>query len=167
MLAGVAGPRRRARWPAVLGTACAAAAALVLVLLSREDPDRDGFAPRGQGAASAELALVCDGGCRRGDTVVLDLGATAGFRYLSVFARGPGGQVTWYVDAADLETRLRDGIFDRKIALAAGQPPGRYDIYGIFSDEPLTREAIRARFTPGAADIGPGTAVITRELEVR
>jgi hypothetical protein len=154
-----------------LAVGLAGAAAAIALMLARTDQDGgDEIAARGPDSAVAALAVGCDPGepaiCDRGDRLVFDLDGTAGFRHFAAFARGPGGVVIWYVDGAEIGDSVRDGVLDRAVELG-DHGPGEYRVYGVFSLEPLGREAIRDRFVDGAADLGPGTRVITRELVVR
>lgn len=179
---GVAPPeRRRRRWWAGAGVAVAAAAAALLVLPGRGGEGEPGgaassFAARGGGDTSAAFELSCPtaaAGCRAGATLVFDLSPASGYRYFAAFARRGDDAVIWYVPgdsgdaSADLRTRLEAGVLDRGVVLGAEHPPGRYTVFGIFSQQPLTRAAIRGHFDPDAASLGPDTAVVRKELVVQ
>lgn len=176
VLAEVAPARRFAPRPLHWVGAAAAVAGLVLVaaILTRDGREPE-LAARGGAAAVAGLAVSCpgspSGACRPASTMVFDLSRSGGYRYFAAFGRRSDGTVLWYFPVAggrsvDLEAGLRDGLLDRGVRLGADHPPGRYRIHGIFSVEPLDREAIRARFRPGAEDLGPGTAVVVTDLVV-
>lgn len=169
------GRRRARRWPA-LGFALAAAAAAVVVIpwAIREHGADPSFAPRGDDSA-AMFDLACAGQrthtCHLGQTLVFDL--QAGYRYFAAFARRDDGTVIWYFpDSAtgrslDLRDRIPDGVLDRGIALDAAHGAGDYQVYGIYSAAPLSRDDIKSRFRPGAKDLGPETSVATRELVIQ
>jgi hypothetical protein len=143
--------------------------------------------PRGSGPAEPELAArgggdvtafepTCPGapaaGCRTGDKLLFDVHGTSGYRYFAAFSRRPDGTIVWYFPTSDgtsldLSTHQRSGVVDQGVVLGAEHPAGRYQIYGVFSRTPLTRQAIRDRFDEAAHHAGPDTRVVTRELVVR
>jgi hypothetical protein len=174
---GKTAPRRTMRWPTLaLGLAGAAAAFVLLPwgLRGHERAAEDGFASRG-GASAAGLGLVCSGQpssiCRLGQTLMFDL-QDSHYRYFAAFARRDDGRVIWYFPEAptgrsvDLRERSSAGVLDRGISLDATHGAGRYQVYGIYSAAPLSRDDIKARFQPGSGDLGPETSVATRELLV-
>jgi hypothetical protein len=171
-------PRRTLRRPAVL-LALAGAAAAILALPwvigdRRDRPAEEPFAARG--AAPADFGLVCtgqpDGGCHPGQKLMFDLQGGA-YRYFAAFARRDDGTILWYFPdspaghSIELAGRLPHGVLDRGVALDERHGAGHYQVIGIYSAVPLTRDEIKARFRPGAADLGPGTSVVTRELAVQ
>jgi hypothetical protein len=177
VLADLAPRRSFFRRPAVL-LALAGAAATILALpwAIRDRPADEPFAARG--AASAGLGLVCAGQpagpCHPGQKLMFDLDPQPSTqRYFAAFARRDDGTVVWYFPdspaghSIELAGRLSHGVLDRGVVLDERHGAGRYQVVGIYSDVPLTRDQIKARFRPGAADLGPGTSVVTRELAVQ
>jgi len=170
-------PRRRFRRPAaLLALAGAAAAILALPWVIGDHGDRsvdEPFAARG--AAPADLGLVCagpDGRCHPGQKLMFDLQGGA-YRYFAAFARRDDGTIVWYFPdsptghSLELAGRLSHGVLDRGVALDERHGAGHYQVFGIYSAVPLTRDEIKARFRPGAADLGPDSSVVTRELAVQ
>jgi hypothetical protein len=181
-------PRRTIRRPAVLLALAGAAAAVVLVPLALRDRPMppmpampamplmdEPFGARG-GASAAGFGLICSGQpgstCHVGEKLLFDLQGTT-YRYFSAFARREDGTVVWYFPdsptghSVDVRDRLSQGVLDVGIALDAGHGSGRYQVVGIYSEAPLSRDDIKARFRPGATDLGPTTAIATRELVVQ
>jgi hypothetical protein len=167
------------RWRGALLAVMAAAAGVVLipvVLHDRDDRDSE-FAPRGQGAAVATFGISCDAKlattCKRGDKLVFDLSQASGYRYFASFSRREDGTIIWYFpqrpegESLDLHRRLTAGVIDLGVVLGEHHRPGRYRVYGVFSDRPLTRRMLRARFDEKAAGRGLDSAVVTRELVVK
>lgn len=178
ILDATASPARAPRRVAAMLVAGALAAAGVVLFLQRaprqgEAPE---FASRGAVGPIAALRATCGHGdqpCRRGDQLVFDLAGARGYRYLAAFAQRDDGTVVWYFPAddggvsVDLGEHVKRGALDRSAVIDAQHTPGRYRLYAIFSTGPLTRAAIRERFAPERADLGPNTAVVARELVVQ
>lgn len=156
-----AAPTRRARSPwfsrvgAVL--AIAAAASLFMVMMpSRQD---DGLAPRGEDAHTFRIRCTppSEGSCRQTDTLLFEL-EVAPLPYFAAVAKGPGGDLFWYVpantDAQSIATEghMRRGLLDLGVPLAEAHQPGLYDVFGILSVRPLTRTEIRERIATGVSD---------------
>jgi hypothetical protein len=172
-------PRRTFRRPAVLLALAGAAAAILALPWVIRDGRRPLDEPFGaRGAAQADFGLVCagqpDGRCQQGQKLLFDLhlDPRSSYRYFAAFARRDDGTVLWYFpDAPDghsieLAGRLSHGVLDRGVALDERHGAGHYQVIGIYSAVPLTRDVIKARFRPGAADLGPDTSVVMRELVV-
>jgi hypothetical protein len=168
--------RRPAVWAALAG----AMAALVIVPLAIRSAElgelADSFGSRGKQAAIATFEVSCPSqpsGCQRRGTLVFDVQASAGYRYFAAFARRSDGTILWYfpdsatAQSLDLDARVTNGVLDRGIALGDEHQAGSYQLYGIFSGTPLSRDDIKARFQPGAANLGPGTAVVTKDLAIQ
>jgi hypothetical protein len=176
VLAGIA-PRRTMRRAAVLAVAAAALAIVLVPLAIRDRPDRNAepFGSRGQ-ALAPQLHLWCSGQprvvCHSGEKLMFDL-QDSSYRYFAAFARRDDGTVLWYFPESatgrsiDIRDRLVGGVLDRGVVLDATHAAGHYQVYGIYSAAPVSREDIKARFRPDAADIGPETFVATRELVVQ
>jgi len=172
VLAGVA-PARSTRWWWLTAPAVVAAAAVTLLVAApwRESGPRDELAARGGGTPSAALKLHCAEACTTGAKLLFDLDGTSGYRYFAAFARRGDGVVLWYFPdtpegtSVDLDAAKTSGVLDRSIVLGGEHTPGRYQIYGVFSQAPLTRAQLHEAFTGDSA--GPGTAVVAQELDVR
>jgi len=171
-------PRRTLRRSAVLALAAAALAIVLVPLAIRDRQDRNAAEPFGsRGQASApQLRLLCSGQsrivCRPGEKLMFDLQGST-YRYFAAFARRDDGTVLWYFPESatgrsiDTRDRLVGGVLDRGVVLDATHAAGHYQVYGIHSAAPVSRADIKARFRPGAADLGPDTFVATRELVVQ
>lgn len=175
VLAETASPARAPRRVAALVLVGVAAAAGVFLFVrggASDRPEGQRFAARGAAAETAALRLSCRGAdtCAAGDELLLDLQGTRGYRYLALFAQRADGAVVWYLPDADggtsidLAEHLHRGVLDRKVMLDAQEPRGRQMLHAIYSTSPLTRDAIRTRFAPGKRDLGPHTAVVSKEL---
>jgi len=173
-------PSKRRIWRLAPVLALSTVAALLLVPMAMNSaekaPTRAAFSARGSISASADFSMKCTnryGTCQPGDKLIFDLSASVGYQYFAAFAKRTDGVVMWYFpdspggESLDLQQRLRGGILDRGIILDDDYEPGRYQVWGIFSSTALTRSEIKERFTAGATEIGPGTTVVKRELEVQ
>ncbi len=167
VLADVA-PRRRARfWLAIAAPVMAAAVVLVAIAPWRQHAS-DEFAARGSSRPVATFHATCNGACTRGGKLVFDVYGTTSYRYFAAFAKRGDGTVLWYFPAPDGTSldiaAATHGVLDRGIVLGDEHSPGSYRVYGVFSNEPLTRAQIRAVFDEAART---GTEVVTVDLEVR
>jgi hypothetical protein len=173
------GGKRRARLLApMLALAGAAAALIVVPLVLRHGPPPS-LTARG-GATVATFSVLCGASgptCRAGDTLLFDVKAP-GWRYFTAFARREDGAIIWYTSpdgavdlAADLAASAGGGVLGTGIVLDEEHRPGRYQVYGVFSRQPLDRAQIRARFQPEAASTpasaGADTEVVVRGFEIQ
>lgn len=165
MLAAVLPRSRRRLWVGV--PLVAAVAAISLVLWPRTSNHVDEFAARGAAGANARLTLTCPTGCSAGRKLVFDLDGTVGYRYFAAFARRSNGDVIWYFPQPNETSAPVAEALARAIVFGVEQPPGNYRVYGVFSDQPLTREAIRERFDPVQLTAGTHTKVVVRDLVVQ
>ena len=169
LLEGIVAERpRRARW-VWLALPALAAAALVLLLVRPAHHD-DELAARGGSGAFAALHVTCSPACEPGGKLVFDLHGTTGYRYFAAFGKRADGTVLWYFPATDDATSLdvpANGVVDRTIVLGPEHPAGTYEIYGVFSNAPLGRTAIRTGFDPVRMTAGAATAVVSEEIVVR
>jgi hypothetical protein len=162
VLAGTAAKPGRAWWWFALPAVAAAAIALV-VLWPRTKPDE--FTARGGDAPVAMFAPTCAQGCARGAKLVFDLQGTTGYRYFGAFARSSDGNVVWYWVGKDLLTSLERGVLDETVVLEAS---GTYRLYGVFSQQPLDRDGIKALFDDaGRVRDVAGVTVVEKALAVR
>jgi hypothetical protein len=174
VLAQTAPARSSRRWAAGLALAAAATALLLLPWVLRSDPSGEAsFTGRGASPPIAAFSLGCRQACQNGDTLVFDLEPSSGYRYFSAFARHTDGTVIWYfpeaesAESLDLVARSQKGLLDKGVALGNEHRAGRYAVYGIFSNVPLTRTDIRERFVEGASELVTGQPVAKREIMVR
>jgi hypothetical protein len=172
-------PKRLSKvWTAVPLVAAAAVIALVPLALWHTGHEDDAFSSRGQSVSVAALSLSCggvkDAVCSQGDKLLFDLSQSTGYRYFGAFARSEDGTIIWYFPESpegtslDLTQRLVDGVLDRGAVLDEHHRPGRYEVYGVFSNEPLTRQSLRSQFDENATNHGgDAAAVVVREITVR
>jgi hypothetical protein len=167
VLAQVA-PRHRARRWIALAVPALAVAVLVLWLVPRDREQPSEFSARGGSAQVAAFAPTCNPECTRDSKLLFDLQGTTGYRYFAAFAKTPAGRVIWYASGRDLARDLDRGVLVDAIVLGADHEPGRYRVFGVFSDRELSRDAIRELFDDaGRARAMPGVEVVERELVVR
>jgi hypothetical protein len=159
---------RRPRW-AWLALPAVAAAAVAMLFIARPSQEPE-LAARGGSGAFAALHVTCSPACAAGGKLVIDLHGTTGYRYFAAFAKRADGTVLWYVPASDDATSVEvpaGGVLDRTVVLGPEHPAGTYRIYGVFSNAPLPRAAIREAFDPARMTAGAGTAVVAQEIVVR
>lgn len=160
-------PPRRMRWAWLALPALAAAAVAVLVVKPSHDTD---FGTRGGSGTFAALHVTCSPACTAGGKLVLDVHGTTGYRYVAAFAKRADGTVLWYFPATDDARSVEvpaNGVLDRSIVLGPEHVAGPYQIYGVFSNAPLTRAAIRDAFDPVRMTAGAATAVVTDEMVIQ
>ena len=162
--------RRRVRWLWVAAPVLAASAVLV-VLAPWRSGTRDDFAARGSDRAIGALGVACANGCQPGAKLLFDVHGTTGYRYLAAFAKRADGTVLWYFPVSDAATSVDlasapSGVLDQGIVLGAEHAAGHYRVYGVFSQAPLTRAAIRDAFDAEHLTAGVATSVVAADLEV-
>jgi hypothetical protein len=166
-----AAPTRRARWGWLVLPALALAGFLVVPW--RSSLPKTDFTARGGSQPSAVMQVSCAGGCTDGAKLVFDVHGTTSYRYFAAFAKGDDGKALWYFPTADTATGLdlasqpATGILDRSVVLGPEHAAGTYHVYGVFSNVPLTRSAIRDAFDPTNLTAGEGTKVVTTDVVVR
>ena len=108
--------------------------------------------------ASAYFSVKCPASekssvCRRGDTLTFQVAPSAENRYFAAFARHLGDDlVIWYFpEAGRASTRpsadgARKGLLAKGIQIGEDHPGGAYEIYGVFSNRPMTRDNIKTLF---------------------
>jgi hypothetical protein len=180
--AAPAPPRRFGLAGPALAVAGAAALLLVIPWATRPGPEpapegRGELVARGASGDVAALNLLCDSSgeprCRAGDTLHFDVSGASGFDYLAAFARRDDGAVIWYFPEApgagshSIADVVAGGILDRGIAIGGDHPPGRYQVFAVFSRQALTRDEIAARFDEAGPSAGPDAAVVVREVIVQ
>jgi hypothetical protein len=172
VLAEVA-PRRRSRlWFAAM-PAVAAAVVLLLVLAPWRSREQGDFTTRGAGHSFGAFKPACAHGCSAGDKILFDLHGTTGYRYFAAFSQRADGTVLWYFPSSDdatsldLSRQLGSGVLDHGIVIGSEHSAGSYRVFGVFSNEPLSRAQIRDRFDAERVTAGPGTSMIEQELVVR
>lgn len=153
------------RWAPLAGAGLAIAAALALWLRAPE------FASRGAALGSApEFRALCSAPCKQGGALAFELDAPGGPHYFAAFARRADGAIIWYLPDADAPSALveRDAkalVLSRGVQIGSEQPPGPYEIYGIFSSRALTRSEIK-RALGNELRGREGIIVVQRHFEV-
>lgn len=150
-------PARKSRigfWTALAAASSAATLALVLFFFYPTDRLEPEFTARGTEQTIPSFTLDCvdresPGICRPGSKLSFTLESTDKDSYFSAFARRSDNTIIWYypdragnglfVSSSPDRLLLRQGI-----RLGQEQPPGKYEVFGIFSDHPLTRDDIKA-----------------------
>jgi hypothetical protein len=125
------------------------------------------FTARGGSQAFAAFTPVQTDG-----KLLFDVHGTTGYRYFAAFSRRADGTILWYFPtpdgtSVDLASQPTTGVLDRSIVLGEEHQTGSYRLYGVFSQQPLTRDAIKVQFDETALSVGPNTKVIATELVVR
>ncbi len=159
--------RRPIAWGALSGLATAAAAvALVFAPVEREFGTRGGEEPvlRAHCVVDAETAP-----CAQGAKLLFDARPPEGAPHFAALAKRPDGTVIWYLPAPDAASSpLGDAtaVVPTAIRLGDEHPAGRYELFGVFTKDAMTRAQIEASV---GAELrgGPGVTVVRRELEVR
>ena len=160
---------RRVRWWWLAAPALAAGLAVVVLAPWRA---RDEFTARGSSRPIAALRVACPSACTGGSKLLFDVKGTTAYRYFAAFAKRDDGTVLWYFPSegsatgVDLSQAPASGVLDRGIVLGDEHPAGTYHVYGVFSNAPLTRAAIRDAFDAEHLTAGEGTAVVAADLEV-
>jgi len=174
VLDATAQPAPRA-WGALRWALVASPVVLLLVpafWFSSRSVDAEFTARGGSFVAPTFHALCLDesGGespCRAGHRLVFRTAAAPPFNAFAAFALSPAGETLWYFPGSGHPTSVPiaagEGVIDTAIAIDASHPPGRYEVFGVFSEVPLTKEAIRqAVLHPAEAK----ARIVKRQLEV-
>jgi hypothetical protein len=166
-------PRRRSRWWLATMPAIVAAVTVLLVLGPWRGSEQGEFTARGGDHLLGAFKPRCAHDCAAGDKILFDLHGTIGYRYFAAFSRRADGTVLWYfprsddAKSLDLSRELGSGVLDHGVVIGSEHPAGTYRLFGVFSNEPLTRAQIRERFDAEHVTAGPGTSVIEQQLVVR
>ncbi|HEY3668341.1 MAG TPA: hypothetical protein VGL19_20200, partial [Polyangiaceae bacterium] len=88
----------------------------------------------------------------------------------AAFARRADGAVIWYTPppegvTASVAPSASAVLLEQAVSLGSEHVPGHYQVYGVFSSEPLTRARIKAVLGQELRGRG-GVNVVVRELEV-
>lgn len=163
-----------------IGAACAIAGlavlAIVLGLGSRSgSPSQATLAARGEGGAT--MIVRCGAHpadeCASGDRLTFDFGSTPPQGNLGLFARAPDGTIVWYLPGDDATPTLAlaghtpGGVLDTVVELDRRYTPGRYQLFAIVSDVPMTRADIRALAVGDRLVPRPGVNIVDRTFVVR
>jgi len=169
----IPGEGARPRWPFGL-LALGAVVGLTLGLALWLRPVGSEFAARGAplvGAPRFETHCVAgpSEACRTGARLAFEVTASEGRGYFAAFARRSDGVVIWYFpDPNGLSVavpRAPPSLLDRAVELGAEQPPGHYQVYGVFSGRPLRRADVKRALGDdlrGSVDV----SVVVQNLEV-
>ncbi len=167
--------RRRGTRVGAAGLASAIATMVVVLTVSSTRPPADDLTPRG--AATVPLTLRCGvdrepGDCRRGDRLLFDFGAGEPRGFVALFARSPAGTVIWYLpsDEATASVAIDDhnsaGVLDTAAVIDQSYVPGRYELFAVLSDRPLSRADIRGFSRDDRLVAAPGVQIETRVFVV-
>ena len=174
VLGEVAPAPKRMRWWLAAMPAVAAAVVVLLVLAPwRAQQQGSDFTARGGGQRLGAFKPTCAHGCRPGDKLLFDLDGTAGYRYFAAFSQRSDGTVLWYfpsndeATSLDLSRQLGSGVLDQGIVIGNEHAAGTYRVFGVFSNEPLTRAQLRDRFDDKQLTAGPATRVVEQKLVVQ
>ena len=165
IFAAVSARPRWQRWAPLAGAGLAVAAALALWVRT---PD---FASRGAALTSEpEFRALCAVPCKQGGTLAFELDAPGGPHYFAAFAQRADGAIVWYLPDADAPSQAlsRDAkslVLDRGVQIGSEQPPGSYEIYGVFSSRALTRSEIK-RALGNDLRGREGITVVRRHIQV-
>jgi hypothetical protein len=157
---------RRPAWTIRLSWTLAPIAALILALVwvVRDRPAT--FTARGSPRPSFHLLCSHEGlpvgeehvTCARGDQIGFAVSTSAQLPFFAALARDSSGTVIWYVpsreseESIDTRTRSRDGLLELSVDLGPEHGAERYEVYGVFSDKPLSRPQIRQALEAKAND---------------
>lgn len=185
----IPGSPSAASWHAALlgGLLSLTAATAVFVLVAKPGVRLGGraassveneFASRGSvHAGSPQVRLSCvDSATER--EVPCAVGGTLVFEYTELpdsakfhaaFARASDGVILWYFPGASqrsLEVDRASGVQKRAVSLGAPHAPGTYDVYSVFSREPLTRDQIKGSLGQNWAS-NESLVVVKRRIVLR
>src|SRR5262245_46807964 len=146
---------RRARQGWIMGGVLAFAAAALVVFVAPGSKPEDEFTARGNG--QGQLALLCvppassapaEGAhCVSGGKLAFDVVGSDGL-YFAAFARRGDGTIVWYWPAPEGQSLPVASFADKRaphtaVMLDAMHPPGDYEVFGVFSKQPLDRERLK------------------------
>ena len=109
---------------------------------------------------------MAEGRCARGGKLLFKVDSQ-GARRFAALARGDSGAVVWYFESLELEPAPTGGLLPQGVPLGAEHTPGHWEVFGLFSERPLSKVEIRALLE---ADSGAGehksVEIVHRSLEV-
>jgi hypothetical protein len=140
--------------PAAVGSALAAGIILLVMYFSQTPSD---FVARGSLTATNRVKLTClrkgpqtdrietTDKCRQNDSLVFEVQGRTGMKYFSAAALSPQGLLIWYFPSNDQSSLKleKDGPTRRAIELDSKHRPGSYRIYGLFTKEKSSKDALR------------------------
>lgn len=160
--------RRRFAWRAVLWPAVAVAAVALGVLVMPGAPDRPEFGAKGSAQAGLSLSCVhadAPAPCAPGATLILQV--TAHDRpYFAAFARDAEGTITWYLPAQGERSKRQDGLLEQGFLLDPSYDQGTMQVFGVFTDTPMSRAQIKAALN-GGLDSTDSVTVLPRTLTLQ
>ena len=118
----------------------------------------DEFSARSGGDGGATLETICQPGpaCESGSKLLLRVSnAAPEAKYLAAFSRAEDGTVVWYFPNAegDMSVNVTQGKWSEEaVVLGNEHAPGTYTVYGLLSDQPLTRDMVKARVESDGGD---------------
>jgi hypothetical protein len=162
----------RFAWVWALGLAAAAAVALLWWAPAREPPAE--LAARGAGDEhGVALELSCGRAaapCRVSGSLAFELGPAPSTLYFAAFARRADGTIIWYFPEADapslkVSASTAPHVLERAVTLGPEHTPGNYELFALFSKQPLTRAQLKAALGPELSG-GANLRVLRRSFEV-
>lgn len=152
---------------------CAVAVPAFFLVLKSED--NGGYTARGN-ANIHTFSVSCLGAekkdsCQHGDKLVFRVKTSDNKQYFSAFCRNEAnGSVIWFFPStADgkslyLTDMTQDGVIQRGIVIDQAFEPGIFEVFGLFSATPLTRDDVRAAFEE--SDEEPAYTIHSRSIRI-
>ncbi len=141
------GVRAWGRWLALAGAVATAAVLLVVKL-----PD-DGFQSRGPAKPAVGVRCLRAGvkaACSPGAKLLFEVRSDKP-RFFSAFSISPGGTAIWYLPSEGEKAQpVLPGaakVLKRGYVLGEDHPPGDYTMYGLFTEAPMSKKALKAELS--------------------
>ncbi len=148
---------------------CSAACLMLIGLLIIPPPENSGFSPRGTALEAGQFQLQCLSGaasptarnadssmeCYFGDTLVFMIMPPPKARYFSAAALSAKGILIWYFPSENQGSLLlpptAEKVAERGIVIGNEHAKGRYRVFGVFSQKPLSQKEVRQTIEAYAA----------------
>lgn len=141
------GGRVWGRWLALAGAVAAAAVFLVV------KPPGDGFQSRGPGKPAFAVRCLREGvkaACAPGAKLLFEVQSDKP-RFFSAFSVRPDGAAIWYLPSANEKAQpVEPGearVLKRGYVLGQDHPLGDYKMYGLFTESPMSKKALKAELS--------------------
>lgn len=160
-------PKRRPRWLGLMVPLSAVAALALGVFVMRPPPADPEFAVRGGGQAGLVLRCIQDqrpAPCALGATLAFEV-RPSDKPYFAAFSRREDGTIIWYLPAPEAASAKQDGLLSQGFELHAPHQAGRLEVFGLFSDQPMTRDDLKAALGDGL-EPSAHLDIVRRTLEV-
>ncbi|HEY3450945.1 MAG TPA: hypothetical protein VGK67_31605 [Myxococcales bacterium] len=130
----------------------------------------DQFTARGPADAKPSFAVVCaetlaEGKCAKGGKLLFRVEPRGARRFAALAIAAGGGAVVWYFTDVGIEGLGADGLLAVGVPLGPEHAAGRHEVVGVFSNQTLTKDEIRALLEAPEKSAGQGQ-VVRRALEV-